>query len=145
MATIKLSKSTGYQPIPNGKHVFKIVKVTYDEDFGKMEIELVTAAGQKHTERYNLIGNDGEYNEKAVAAFSYFAKVALNDFNLDEIDHEELEGRYIECTVDHDVQPNKNKPGSNVTFIRLADKAPAEGFAAAAKKETKKSALDDIL
>ena len=33
MAKIKLSEG-GFTPIPEGEHIFKITKSTYDEDFG---------------------------------------------------------------------------------------------------------------
>src|SRR5690606_18952697 len=106
MAKIPLSKG-GYTPIPEGEHIFKVVKSTYDEDFGKLEVELITASGQRHTERFHLIGDDGEINEKAQNAFSYFAKTALNNYNLEEIDHEGIVGCYIKCMVEHDVLPSR--------------------------------------
>ena len=51
---------------------------------------MVTQSGQKHVERFHLINNEGEVNEGALNAFSYFAKTALNTFNLDEIDHTDI-------------------------------------------------------
>ena len=30
--------------------------------------------------------------------------------------------------MEHDVQENKKKPGQNITFVRLADKRPSEGW-----------------
>ncbi len=127
MAKIKLSKG-GFTPIAEGEHIFKITKSTYDEDFGKLEIEMVIASGQKHIERYSLIRDDGEINEGALNAFSYFAKTALNNYNLDEIDHEDLVGCYIKATVEHEKVPSKNDPARTVTFLRLTDQAPASGF-----------------
>jgi hypothetical protein len=127
MAKIPLSKG-GFNPIPEGEHIFKVVSSTYDDDFGKLEVELVTASGQKHTERFNLIGDDGEINEKAQNAFSFFAKTALNNYNLEEIDHEDIVGCYIKCMVEHDIQPSKKDPAKTVTFCRLTDKEPASGF-----------------
>jgi len=127
MAKIQLSKG-GYTPIPEGEHIFKVVKSTYDEDFGKLEVELITASGQRHTERFNLIGDDGEINEKAQNAFSFFAKTALNNYNLEEIDHEDIVGCYIKCKVEHDVLPSRNDPARTVTFCRLTYKEPAAGF-----------------
>jgi hypothetical protein len=127
MAKIKLSKG-GFTPIAEGEHIFKITKSTYDEDFGKLEIEMVIASGQKHIERYSLIRNDGEVNEGALNAFSYFAKTALNNFNLDEIDHNDLVGCYIKSTVEHEKVPSKNDPAKTVTFLRLTNQAPASGF-----------------
>ena len=151
MAKIKLSKG-GFTPIAEGEHIFKITKSTYDEDFGKLEIEMVIASGQKHIERFSLIRNDGEINEGALNAFSYFAKTALNNFNLDEIDHNDLVGCYIKATVEHEKVPSKNDPAKTVTFLRLTDQAPASGFEKEEEKEKSNESdtsggidLDDLL
>ena len=151
MAKIKLSKG-GFTPIAEGEHIFKITKSTYDEDFGKLEIEMVIASGQKHIERYSLIRDDGEINEGALNAFSYFAKTALNNYNLDEIDHEDLVGCYIKATVEHEKVPSKNDPARTVTFLRLTDQAPASGFEKEEEKEKPKKSntsgninLDDLV
>lgn len=159
----KIALSEGFTVIPEGTHIFKITEVSYKETFGKIEVKMETAKGLKHTERFSLIGKNGQPNEGAMNAFSFFAKTALNDFELTEIDHNDLVGRYMECVVEHDVQPSNKNPEKNVTFIRLADKSPADGFdeavapAIAAKKTaTAKAAtpvknetggfnLDDIL
>lgn len=106
----KIGLSEGFTLIPEGTHVFKITAVNYKEAFGKLEITMQTQSGAKHIERFSLLKTDGSPNEGALNAFSYFAKTALNDFSLTEIDHEDLVGCFIECDVEHDVQPNKNKP-----------------------------------
>ena len=124
----KIGLSEGFTLIPEGAHVFKITAVNYKEAFGKLEITMQTQSGAKHIERFSLLKTDGSPNEGALNAFSYFAKTALNDFSLTEIDHEDLVGCFIECDVEHDVQPNKNKPDKTVTFARLADKRPSEGW-----------------
>ena len=124
----KIGLSEGFTLIPEGTHVFKITAVNYKEAFGKLEITMQTQSGAKHIGRFSLLKTDGSPNEGALNAFSYFAKTALNDFSLTEIDHEDLVGCFIECDVEHDVQPNKNKPDKTVTFARLADKRPSEGW-----------------
>lgn len=124
----KIGLSEGFTLIPEGTHVFKITAVNYKEAFGKLEITMQTQSGAKHIERFSLLKTDGSPNEGALNAFSYFAKTALNDFSLTEIDHEDLVGCFIECDVEHDVQPNKNKPDKTITFARLADKRPSEGW-----------------
>lgn len=158
----KIALSGGYTPIPEGTHIFKIVEVTYKETFGKIEVKMETAKGLTHIERFSLLGKNGSPNEGAMNAFSFFAKTALNDFELTEIDHNDLVGRYIECEVEHDVQPSNKNPDKTVTFVKLTDKAPADGFtepvakpaakkttpAPAAKASTPKGAvpnLDDLL
>lgn len=124
----KITLSEGFSVIPEGTHIFKIIEVKYKESFGKLEIKMKTAKGQTHIERFSLIKQDGSANEGALNAFSYFARAALNDFAAQDIDPEELIGYFVECDVEHDVQPSNKNPDKNVTFVRLADKRPADGF-----------------
>lgn len=124
----KIGLTEGFTLIPEGTHVFKITDVKYKEDFGKLEITMQTQGGSKHIERFGLLKSDGSPNEGAYNAFSYFAKTALQNFELNEIDHTDLIGHFIECDVEHDVQPNKNKPDKTVTFVRLSDKRPSDGW-----------------
>lgn len=137
----KIGLSAGFTPIPKGTHVFKIVEVNYKEDFGKMEIIMQLASGQKHTERFSLLNANGEPNQGGLNAFSYFAKTALNDYTLTEIDHEELVGHFIRCDVDYEEVESNKTPGKMLKFVRLGDKEPADGFdeveAPAPKKESK--------
>jgi hypothetical protein len=124
----KITLSEGFSIVPEGTHIFEIVNVDYKEEFGKLEVRMKTAKGQTHIERFSLMRNDGSLNEGALNAFSYFAKVALNDFSLEEIDHEDLVGHYIECVVEHEEVPSTRNPGKMTTFARLGDKFPASGF-----------------
>lgn len=124
----KIGLSEGFSLIPEGTHVFKITAVNYKEDFGKMEVVMQTQSGLKHTERFSLLKSDGQPNEGALNAFSYFAKVALNDFTLTEIDHKDLLGCFIECDVEHDTQQSNRNPDKTVTFARLADKRASDGW-----------------
>jgi hypothetical protein len=70
-------------------------------------------------------------------AFSYFAKNALNDFTIEEVDPADLVGCFFQADVTHDVQPNKNDPNKTVTWIRLNNWKPSKGFAE--KGQTKKA------
>lgn len=123
---IKLSE--GFSLIPVGTHVFQITEAVYKETFGKIEITLKTAKGQKHIERFSLVKSNGELNEGALNAFSFFAKTALNDFSATEIEPEDLVGHFIRCEVDHEKVESNKTPGKYVTFIRLGEKSPADGF-----------------
>lgn len=144
MAKIKLSE--GFTPIPEGEHIFKITESNYDEDFGKLEVVMVTKSGRKNTERYQLIGNDGEVNQGAQNAFSYFAKTALNNFNLDEIDTDDIIGCYIKAEVEHEKVPSNKDPKKTVTFIRLTNLQPASSFETDEKPPVKNNVdLDDLL
>ena len=91
----KIGLTEGFTLIPEGTHVFQITDVKYKEDFGKLEIYMQTQNGSKHIERFSLLKSDGSPNEGAYNAFSYFAKTALGNFDLTEIDHTDLIGHFI--------------------------------------------------
>lgn len=124
----KIGLTEGFTLVPEGTHVFKITKVVYKEEFGKLEVSMQTQGGTTHVERFSLLKNDGSPNEGALNAFSYFAKVVLDDFSLTEIDHNDLIGHFIECDIEHETQENTKKPGKTVTFARLSDKRASDGW-----------------
>ncbi len=124
----KIGLTEGFTLIPEGTHVFRIVEVNYKEDFGKMEIIMQTASGQKHTERFSLLDKHGNPNQGALNAFSYFAKQALNDFSLTEIDHDDLVGHYLRCVVEHEEVPSNKNPDKILKFVRLVEKESCDGF-----------------
>lgn len=127
MGKIGLAEGT-FALIPEGTHVFKITKVVHKKDFGKVEITMETKEGLKHVERYSLMSSDGSNNDVALRIFSYTARCAMNNPALKEIDSDELVGHYIQADVEHDVQPNKNDPSKTVTFLKLNNKKPSNGF-----------------
>lgn len=124
----KIGLTEGFKLIPEGSHVFRITGVKYDEDFGKMEVTMETVDGGRHIERFNLLKANGEVNDGAMNAFSYFAKAALNDFSVQEIDEQDLVGHYLRCTVRHDKVESTKYPGKMTTFVRLDDKEAADGY-----------------
>ena len=126
MAMIPLKNT--YTVCPEGIHVFKIDKVEYDETFGKMQIHLVTEKGIKLVERFSMLNADGTYNDKACNAFSYFAKTALNNYEIENVDPLTLTGHYIKAEVKHTKVPSNNDPAKILTFANLGDKWVADGF-----------------
>ena len=118
----RIGMSSGFVLCPEGNHVFRIYDVEYKEDFGKIEVKMVTADGITHTERFSILKANGEFNDKALNAFSYFAKTALNNFEVEEIDHTDLIDHYIGATVVHNEQPKKDDPTQTVKFANLTDK-----------------------
>lgn len=142
----KIGLVEGFTMLPEGTTVFKVVKVDYDEDFGKIEVTLQTKAGQKQKETFSILDAEGETNEGALKAFSYFAKTCLNNYTLNEIDHEDLVGCYIEATVVHETYTatkGKNK-GKEMKSARLNDYAPAYGFGASDDVEEPDDVEDDL-
>ncbi len=126
MATIRMT--SGFAICPEGRHIFRIYKVEYNEEFGKINVHLVNAQGVTHVERFSLMGNNGEMNDKACNAFSFFAKTALNNFSVEEIDHNDLVNQYIGGEITHTTSPNRNDPDKTVTFANITNKWVADGF-----------------
>ena len=124
----RISMTGGYKPMPEGEQVLKITAAEYDEDFGKAVFTLTNAKGQTCRETFSLLNNDNTPNEKALSAFSFFAKTAMNDFDIEDIDPVELVGRYIRAVVIHNKVESKKEPGKMITFVNLGDKSPADGF-----------------
>ena len=124
----RIPMTSGFTLIPEGTYVFRIYDVKYDETFGKLSVMMVNAQGMKHTENFSLMDNNGEPNEKALNAFSYFAKTALNDFTVTDIDHTDIIDHYIRAEVVHTKMPSRKDPNKTVTFANLGDKSPADGF-----------------
>lgn len=126
MPTIQLT--SGFTVCPEGVHIFRIYKVDYNQDFGKLTIYLVNAQGITHQERFSLMNVSGAPNEKAYNAFSYFAKTALNDYTRAAIDPNDLVGHYIKAEVVHTIVPSTKEAGKTMTFANLSNKWVADGF-----------------
>ena len=126
MATIQMT--SGFTICPEGRHIFRIYKVDYDPEFGRLVVHMVTAQGITHMERFSLMNNNGEMNDKACNAFSFFAKTALNNFSIEEIDHNDLVNHYIGGEIVHTKLPSRNDPTKSVTFANITDKWVADAF-----------------
>ena len=113
---------------PKGEQVFRIYKVDYNEEFGKLVVHLVNAQGNTIQDRYSLMNADGSANEKACGAFSFFAKTALRDFTIEAVDPDTLVDKYIKAEVIHEEVPSNKDPNKTLTFANLGDKKEAEGF-----------------
>ena len=124
----RIPMTGGFQMMPEGEQVLKITKAEYDEDFGKAIFTLENARGQSCQESFGLLNQDGTPNERALNAFSFFAKTALNDFDIVDVDPVELVGHFIKAEVIHNKVPSTTEPGKMKTFVNLGSKSPADGF-----------------
>ena len=124
----RITMTGGFQIMPEGEQVLKITTAEYDEDFGKVTLTLANAKGQTCQERFSLLNQDGTPNEKALGAFSFFAKNAMNDFDMEDVDPVELVGHYIKAEVIHNKVPSTKDPSKMMTFVNLGNKSPADGF-----------------
>ena len=131
MAKMKLSEST-FSLIPEGTTIFKVMEVDDSkyEDFGKISVKLQTAKGQTHNENFSLIKANGDLNEGALKAWSYFARTCLNNYQADEIDTQDIVGCYIQATVKHEkyTRTKGDKAGTEGTSVRLNEYNTAIGF-----------------
>ena len=123
-----IQMTSGFTLCPKGVQVFRIYKVDYNEEFGKLVVHLVNAKGITVQERFSLMNQDGSINERACAAFSFFAKTALNDFTLEAVDPVTLIDHYIKADVKHTETPSRTDPTKTMTFVNLGDKWVADGF-----------------
>lgn len=148
MAKITLSESN-FKIIAEGTYIFKVVEVDDSkyEDFGKIAVKLQTAKGETHTETFTLTKANGDLNEGALKAWSYFARTCLNNFQADEIDTQDIVGCYISATVKHEkyTRTQGDKKGQEATAVRLNDYAVASGFGSGADVESDEDDVDDIL
>ena len=124
----RIPMTGGFQTIPEGVHVLKIIDAQYDEDFGKAIFTLANSKGATCREQFSLLKPDNTPNEKALNAFSFFAKTAMNNFDMEDVDPAELVGHYIRAEVIHNKVPSTTEPGKMKTFVNLGDKSPADGF-----------------
>lgn len=138
----RIPMTGGFKIMPEGEQVLKITKAEYDEDFGKAIFTLTNVKGQTCLERFNLLNQDNTPNEKALSAFSFFAKTAMNDFDLEDVDPEELVGRYIRAEVIHNQVASREDPTKMKTFVNLGSKSPADGFDGVPAEPTKPAGLD---
>lgn len=146
MAKMKLSEST-FTLIPEGITTFKVMEVDDSkyEDFGKLEVKLQTVKGETHIERFALTKANGELNEGALKAWSYFARTCLNNFSADEIDTQDIVGCYITATVKHETytRTKGDKAGTEATTVRLNDYTTASGFGGSKAVNTEEPDTDD--
>lgn len=126
MAMIPMTNT--FSICPKGEQVFRIYKVDYNEEFGKLTVHLVNAQGNIVLNRFSLMNQDGTSNDKACNAFSFFAKNALNDFAIPAVDPMTLVDRYIKMEATHTEAPSTKKPGETVTFVDVKNPSVATGF-----------------
>ena len=148
MAKMKLSEST-FRLIPEGVTTFKVMEVDDSkyEDFGKLAVKLQSVKGETHTENFTLTKANGELNEGALKAWSYFARTCLNNFQADEIDTQDIVGCYITATVKHEkyTATKGDKAGQEMTSVRLNDYTTATGFGTSkASQEPEEDDNDDL-
>lgn len=148
MATIKLAENT-FNIIPEGLTTFKVMEVDESkyEDFGKIAVKLQTAKGETHIENFGLQKSNGDINEGALKAWSYFARVCLNDFSVDEIDTQDIVGCFISAVIKHETytRTKGDKAGQEAISVRLNNYTAATGFDTEQQSDNDDEDIDDFL
>lgn len=147
MAKMKLAENT-FTIIPEGTTIFKIMEVDeskYD-DYGKLKVTLQTSSGEKHFENFSFTKANGDINDGALKAWSYFARVCLNNFQVEEIDTQDIVGCYIQANVTHETytRTSGEKAGQEATVVRLKDYTSASGFSSTKGKADPVDEDDDL-
>ena len=125
---IPLTPST-YQIVPEGYHTFRIKSATYEDKFGRVTIVVETKDGSTITEKYGLIDpTTRQPVEGAMKAFSYFVRIALQDWNIADVDPESLVGHFIAARVEHTLVESKTRIGETLKFPTLKEKWSCNGF-----------------
>ena len=144
---MKLAENT-FTIIPEGTTIFKVMEVDeskYD-DYGKLKVTLQTSSGEKHFENFSFTQANGDINEGALRAWSYFARVCLNNFQVEEIDTQDIVGCYIQANVTHEkyTRTSGEKAGQEATAVRLKDYTSASGFKGGKSKVEPVEEDDDL-
>ena len=103
----RIALSSGYVPLDEGTYKFEVVETEYKEDYGKIRIVFETKDGKKHSEQFIIIGNNGKTNDKALWAFTQFARAILNDDEIEDVDDRELVGSHVIADIVHDESINE--------------------------------------
>lgn len=117
MAKITLAESNRQFINEAGEKVLLLItKANYDAEYGKVEIELKNERGEIVNNNFGLIANDGSQNEGAIKAFSYFGRVALGDWKVEEIDTDDLVGKFIRADIKMVAGTKATKSGDPISF-----------------------------
>lgn len=117
---IKLSESSGKFISKAGENVLlKITKAKYDQEFGKVEIVLENEHGETVNNNFGLLNQDESANEGAIKAFSYFSRVALGDWGRDEVEEDELVGRFVRADIKMVKGSKPSKDGKVLEFANI--------------------------
>lgn len=136
----KITLTGGFSPLAEGYYTFRVKSCEYKEDFGKLHFVLETKTGRTVFNDYNF-GVNSE-NSGAINSFSFFARMVLNNPSAEEVDPEELVGKYVKAEVVHSTGTKLDEKGNPKIFVNLKNWESASGFEESASKIDLDSILD---
>jgi hypothetical protein len=89
--------------LPEGEQLV-CVKEVIDKDyakFDKLSVVVENEDGVSHTANFNFVKNDGSPNGGAETAYTFMCRALLNDQTADEIDTNDLVGKFAIVEVTH--------------------------------------------
>lgn len=125
------------------KVLLKVTKVDYKPDFGKINITLANENGESITNNFTITKN-GQPNEKALAAFSFFARKCIGGY-VEEVEPSDLEGKFILADIVMNPGSKVDEDGNPVLYANLSKTYEANGktFGSAPKSVVAPVEIDD--
>jgi hypothetical protein len=122
--------------LPEGEQLV-CVKEVIDKDYAKFEkltIVVENAEGVSCSMNFNFVKDDGTPNDGAEAAYTFMARALLHDANADEIDTDDLVGKFAIAEVTH----TTGRKGG--TFANVKKWTPTDGTFTTASAPTENAA-----
>lgn len=138
-----------FQPIPAGEQVVRIKEIDESEyaKFDKLTVKIEDESGRTARVNFSFVNSDGEPNETADFIYTRMARAAMGDETLDEIDSQELVGKFVRVEIVH----NEGTKGGTFANVKkwigpgepfTVKAAPAAGKSASAEEPKKKTAAE---
>lgn len=126
----RIPMTGGFTMMAEGEHILKITEAEYKEEFGKLRLTMQNKQGKRHFEQYQLFDKDGNPNDGACNAFSALARAAMRNNDMDDIDPDELVGKYLKGTISY-----REYEGRDGTIKKATQKAPGTWWEAVEDEE----------
>ncbi|MEL7609518.1 MAG: hypothetical protein AAGU74_08415 [Bacillota bacterium] len=112
---MKKQLSSEFKLIPEGEQVVRITKVDESEyaKFQKITVHIEDVEGNTARVNFNFVNDDGTANDIAEGVYARMCRAALDDQTLDEVDTEDLIGRFVTVEIQHN-EGSKGGTFSNV-------------------------------
>lgn len=146
---------SNFQPIPAGEQVVRIKEIDESQyaKFDKLTVTIEDAGGRTARVNLNFVNDDGTPNDTADFIYTRIGRAATGDETLDEIDSQELVGKFVTVEIVH----NEGSKGGTFANVKkwigpgepfTVKAAPAAGKSAPAEQEeapVKKKTAAEIL
>ena len=102
MGKIKLKESE-FSNIPEGELIVKVTNIddTNFDDFDKLSITVADVNGNSARLNFNFTKDDGSPNDMATTVFTIMCRILMDDPDLDEVDYDEILGKFALVEVKH--------------------------------------------